>query len=277
MSVQSSGARKKAKRPDNAFTLIELLVVIAIIAILAAILFPVFAQARESARRTTCLSNMKQIGLGFLMYAQDYDELFPASGPGTGVNTPDIYAVDMYGNRQTGDWLEIRFWTGQILPYTKNRQIYFCPSGTPEDGVPKAISASNTRTNRELGYILENIAWNYDGLTMRYHPGPLGGTERPAECMLLMDAAESGIGAWGRNSPSRLRAHIEYAGRRHHGMANITYVDGHTKAKKVDALIAEIPAPCGEFSVFFNYWISPENWPSGAPITDYGRCVAGRP
>ena len=62
---------------NKAFTLIELLVVIAIIAILAAILFPVFAQAREKARQTSCLSNMKQVGLGLLMYAQDYDENYP--------------------------------------------------------------------------------------------------------------------------------------------------------------------------------------------------------
>src|SRR5205823_4954449 len=71
-----------AMQRKNAFTLIELLVVIAIIAILAAILFPVFAQARESARKTTCLSNMKQNGLAALMYVQDYDEQFPNCGGG---------------------------------------------------------------------------------------------------------------------------------------------------------------------------------------------------
>jgi prepilin-type N-terminal cleavage/methylation domain-containing protein/prepilin-type processing-associated H-X9-DG protein len=261
----------------RAFTLIELLVVIAIIAILAAILFPVFAQARESARQSTCLSNMKQIGTAFLMYAQDYDENFTTAGPGTGVNVPDVFAFDMYGNKQTGDWLEIRFWTGMIMPYTKNRQIYFCPSGTPENAVPKEIDPNNTKSIQQLGYVLENIAWNYDGLTSRYHPGPLGGTERPAETMLLMDAAESGIGAWGRNSITRLRKHIEYAGKRHHGFANVCYCDGHVKANKVDALINSIPQPCTDFSYFFNYWISPEDWPSGAPIVDYSKCVAGKP
>ena len=86
------------------FTLIELLVVIAIIAILAAILFPVFARAREKARQTSCLSNVKELGLGFLMYAQDYDErLLPMSNSG-------------------GRWYVL------IQPYIKNTQILKCPS-----------------------------------------------------------------------------------------------------------------------------------------------------
>lgn len=255
----------------HGFTLIELLVAIAIIAILAAILFPVFAQAREAARRTTCLSNMKQTGLAFLMYAQDYDELFPCAGRGANITEPGT-TLDMYGGVRSGDWLEIRFWTGMLQPYIKNRQIFFCPSGTPEDGVPKAITPNNTMTIRQMGYIQENMAWNYDGLTPRYNFGPLGGVERPAECMMIMDAAESAIGPWGPNTPTRLRQHIEYAGRRHHGMANITYVDGHAKAMKVDAIINGIPKPCTEFSVFYNYWISPEGYGSGAPIKDFSLC-----
>ena len=75
-------------RSNRGFTLIELLVVIAIIAILAAILFPVFAQAREKARQTSCLSNMKQVGLGLLMYTQDYDEQFPRADYTLPVGTP---------------------------------------------------------------------------------------------------------------------------------------------------------------------------------------------
>ncbi len=89
-----------------AFTLIELLVVIAIIAILAAILFPVFARARENARRASCQSNMKQIGLGILQYAQDYDETLPAS-------------------RNTGTSIS---WRWMIQPYLKSTQVNSCPS-----------------------------------------------------------------------------------------------------------------------------------------------------
>jgi prepilin-type N-terminal cleavage/methylation domain-containing protein/prepilin-type processing-associated H-X9-DG protein len=92
----------------HGFTLIELLVVIAIIAILAAILFPVFARAREKARQSSCASNLKQITLGLLMYAQDYDERFPIEFFGWGDITPT--------------WREV------TVPYIKNTQVYQCPS-----------------------------------------------------------------------------------------------------------------------------------------------------
>ncbi|HZO91235.1 MAG TPA: DUF1559 domain-containing protein [Chthonomonadaceae bacterium] len=102
-------------RKTPGFTLIELLVVIAIIAILAAILFPVFAQAREQARATACLSNTKQIALGELMYAQDYDEIIiPWNTSNRWVDPQD---VQIAGN-----------WTTLIQPYIKNKQILFCPS-----------------------------------------------------------------------------------------------------------------------------------------------------
>ncbi len=99
----------KNSRKQSGFTLIELLVVIAIIAILAAILFPVFAKAREKARQTTCLSNEKQLGLGFLQYTQDYDEKFPF-----GAN-PDPFAGYATG------------WAGQIYSYVKSAGVYKCP------------------------------------------------------------------------------------------------------------------------------------------------------
>ena len=106
-------------RDTKAFTLIELLVVIAIIAILAAILFPVFARARENARRSSCQSNLKQIGLGFVQYSQDYDEKFP-SGP--------------RGVLGQG-------WGGTLDPYLKSAQIFKCPSDTTEGGVIGGITS----------------------------------------------------------------------------------------------------------------------------------------
>ncbi|HEX8552334.1 MAG TPA: DUF1559 domain-containing protein [Abditibacteriaceae bacterium] len=97
---------RTAIRNKAGFTLIELLVVIAIIAILASILFPVFARARENARRSSCQSNLKQIGLGFAQYGQDYDEKLPAG---------------RVGNNGAG-------WAGQLQPYVKSEQIFSCPS-----------------------------------------------------------------------------------------------------------------------------------------------------
>src|ERR687884_334050 len=101
----SSGHRLKG------FTLIELLVVIAIIAILAAILFPVFAQAREAARTTSCRSNLKQIGSALAMYTQDYDE-----------NTAPSFLYYTNGNA------DLVWWPDLARPYVKNEQVYLCPS-----------------------------------------------------------------------------------------------------------------------------------------------------
>lgn len=119
------------RRKASGFTLIELLVVIAIIAILAAILFPVFAQARESARTASCSSNMKQISLGILMYLQDYDEKFMPSR--YTVNGPERDKPDKPWNVTKYEHVD---WAHLIYPYVKNTQIFNCPS-TALDGRDK--------------------------------------------------------------------------------------------------------------------------------------------
>src|SRR5687768_2205581 len=107
-----------SRRSRRGFTLIELLVVIAIIAILAAILFPVFASARESARKSACQSNLKQLGAAMIQYTTNFDETYPVSNPGANGQCPTM------GDR--GGW---NAWMGNLLwPYTRNSGIYSCPS-----------------------------------------------------------------------------------------------------------------------------------------------------
>jgi prepilin-type N-terminal cleavage/methylation domain-containing protein/prepilin-type processing-associated H-X9-DG protein len=140
---QSTLSHKSSK----GFTLIELLVVIAIIAILAAILFPVFAQAREKARAISCLSNMKQIGLSLLMYVQDYDEQFPAGSKLSYPNGPTNYN---YVEAGVG-------WAGQIYPYTKSAAILKCP----DDSTSNVNAILGTEALYPVSYVFNrNIALN---------------------------------------------------------------------------------------------------------------------
>jgi prepilin-type N-terminal cleavage/methylation domain-containing protein/prepilin-type processing-associated H-X9-DG protein len=160
------------------FTLIELLVVIAIIAILAAILFPVFAQAREKARQTTCLSNQKQLGLGFMMYIQDYDELMPLAkinyGAGTAwtggyMTTPPNWRAGDVVSRSS-------YWSNSIQPYLKNDGIYACPSGNP-------FTVTST-----AGALVKpsEMTYNMNGLLTQY---PQAGIESAAKCILLWEGS----------------------------------------------------------------------------------------
>jgi len=111
---------KASRGQSRGFTLIELLVVIAIIAILAAILFPVFARAREAARKTSCTSNLKQFGTAFQMYMSDYDQRFPMGGWWHGNGLPEL----------PGAGSAVNDWHQSLMPYIKNWPVYWCPSST---------------------------------------------------------------------------------------------------------------------------------------------------
>ena len=132
MNVSRSGRNKRA------FTLIELLVVIAIIAILAAILFPVFAKAREKARQITCASNEKQLGIAFLQYDEDYDEAMP-SGTAQGSNNSGLH----------------QGWAGQIYPYLKSTAVYHCPDD------PTTVTAPEYPLSYEMNNdLMSSNAWS---------------------------------------------------------------------------------------------------------------------
>lgn len=132
------GSFNKTKRVA-AFTLIELLVVIAIIAILAAILFPVFAKVREKARQISCVSNEKQLGLGFAQYIQDSDECYPA------------------GNQGAGIYRKAVGWASQIYPYVKSAGVYSCPDDSTKPGDSYGYNENLVgNTSQQGGYASDN-------------------------------------------------------------------------------------------------------------------------
>jgi len=123
------------------FTLIELLVVITIIAILASILFPVFAQARAKARQTVCLSNQKQLGLALMQYTQDYDETLPGNtSPQAGLSQPLGWMQPV----TPGFPLTYRVWAREIFPYVKSMEVYKCPQTIPRSSDGVCTPAANT-------------------------------------------------------------------------------------------------------------------------------------
>jgi prepilin-type N-terminal cleavage/methylation domain-containing protein/prepilin-type processing-associated H-X9-DG protein len=207
------------------FTLIELLVVIAIIAILAAILFPVFARAREKARQSACLSNCKQIGTGLMMYVQDYDETYP--GRWTGWYDPPVTPIRAYVS-----------WRVLIQPYVKNVQVFACPSNPVSRG-SLAADLYDRYLNPPIpaGYACNSS----HGVTGSVGPMPsgtgvaLGAVERPAELIFF---GENGTWRYeiyiaGYN-PANANAIPEVYGG-HSGMGNYIFGDGHAKAMKPTA------------------------------------------
>jgi prepilin-type N-terminal cleavage/methylation domain-containing protein/prepilin-type processing-associated H-X9-DG protein len=174
-------------RFKRAFTLIELLVVIAIIAILAAILFPVFAQAREKARSANCVSNQKQMSTAMLMYSQDYDELMPlAFGyyPGFGWLWQYVGNVP-YNNACPGgncgpNWTMAmsEFWVNSTQPYIKNFQIFHCSSAAKPSALGANVPPAGAPANAKTSY-------TYNGLLMGYSQA---GMNVPAQLPMITES-----------------------------------------------------------------------------------------
>ena len=227
------------------FTLIELLVVIAIIAILAAILFPVFARAREKARQASCLSNLKQIGLAFMMYAQDYDECW-------GFTTwYDCYdAADTWMPGAMG-------WPISLQPYIKNQQLLVCPSdsekacfskpGGNKGYFPMLQAAGYNPTGDTQAALSAAFPLSYSAnISLGWSRGGLNSMaeiQNPSRCFLLAELGK-GTNAYsvfymspGYGTPTRWEA-----GARHNEGRNFMFTDGHAKWVK-ELCPAGTPAP----------------------------------
>jgi len=193
------------------FTLIELLVVIAIIAILAAILFPVFARAREKARQTSCLSNIKQLTLSTLMYCEDYEETLPLMHDGSAMEK----------------------WAVKIFPYVKNWKIYMCPSQ------PKAVP-DETMGQEPGGYGM-NYPCMYNTDTSVGQVTGLAEIEDPSKLLLYADKPKFRPGGAMTNTyivawDSPWDPGTIFVSDRHNGGANCSFPDGHSKWYSVETL-----------------------------------------
>jgi len=191
------------------FTLIELLVVIAIIALLAAILFPVFARARENARKGSCLNNLKQLALGFQQYTQDYDEMLPNGGGYSAVaDSGQWVAVTTAGTgcSATSPCLPDK---GVIYPYIKSTQVYLCPS--------------DSNKARRLSYSANS---NCYGGAAAYLGKAIADAKTPSTTILLVDESltlNDGYFVYGSTADKPSLLHLDGA--------NNAFLDGHVKWK----------------------------------------------
>jgi prepilin-type N-terminal cleavage/methylation domain-containing protein/prepilin-type processing-associated H-X9-DG protein len=222
-----SRPRFAQSRSRRGFTLIELLVVIAIIAILAAILFPVFARAREAARTSSCLSNTKQMGSAVMMYCQDYDEIFPWMWQG-GAGSAWVHIPE--GETASSNYYT---WAEYIMPYIKNKAVFQCPSFK--------------RTQAQMPYATLPFSYNYNGAAgLGVSGSAMASVEAPSTTVLLYDGQGTMDCWWYAPDHASLISGISVANpasaspvawpqatmdsvRRHNSGVNVAFADGHSK------------------------------------------------
>ena len=256
---QCSGhARESSAR--SAFTLIELLVVISIIALLAAILFPVFARARENARRSSCQSNLKQLGLGVLQYVQDYDERYPSSG------------------------FPPHSWRGLIYPYTKSAQITACPSNPEREktgfaasgnipAFPVSYAASCVFGNESASALDPNgigvlacpdSSWNQNFSI------PASMVQDTARVIMIVEVTTP-TSRYDVKDTARFAKPTDFAAAEGHlfaghlGTSNFLFADGHVKAMKPLSTLNNCAPGAGCTVTQYNLWSrSNSNWGSAS-------------
>jgi len=240
------------------FTLIELLVVIAIIAILASILFPVFARAREMARKASCTSNFKQIATAITMYVQDYDEkMLPLM-----ISDAPFFV--------TYDYRHDLAWPQLIMPYMKNWYIHRCPSDPNANDAALAHGATEPGDIEYNWALATDAGYNYMYLSpmndnAQFIGVSLASITSPASCLMLADSIWDlqgrqpvGGGNWFIEAPSWWYSGtrwwfggwqiddpdswLQFGGTwpRHNEMLNVAFVDGHVKAMKIEHLLAGV-------------------------------------
>ncbi len=209
---------------SKGFTLIELLVVIAIIAILAAIIFPAFAQAREKARQIQCVSDLKQLGLGFSMYTDDNDGLLPGAtdGPaGEGLYGGWVY-YSMFPDYPNNKPANFDVTKGALFSYIKSKQVYVCP----DDGIADRSG---------LSYSINScLMQNANNLTMDPHFGKmLSKFNAPSVTILLSEEADNSADEGNSSNDGYLSlSYGDGVSTRHNGGSNVLFLDDHVKYSK---------------------------------------------
>lgn len=271
----------RGARAARAFTLIEVLVVVAVIALLSAFLFPVFSRARETARKTACAANLRQIGQAATLYAADWN----------GMVGPRLSSSAYVSTNVFGDPVPARapaatyYWQALWLPYARNASIFLCPSGYRDfDDAPRYNWIHSGKKKRELW---GHYGFNSEGLCEMQRPWNTIGIDQikePSETFLVMDSWSMSPAVDGANSPLRWFGWGSVGGPwdtgvgfnlpkgdprradRHNRAANVVYCDGHVRSVQGPALVGMVPSAA--YSKFTGFTMDDGPWQAALDCFD---------